>query len=398
MADTPQNAPVAPPRRRPRLLDWRALVGIGLSIVLLYFAFRNMDFRKVRDEIRTIDPLLLVLATALCTFVFWLRAWRWKSILEPLKPDIPFRSRFSSVAIGFAGNNLLPARIGEFLRVYALSRQERVTIVGSLASLVMERLLDGIMVIGFLFISMGLPNFPEMHIKPNIDYPAIATGAGIVILTAIVILLLLVIFPHKAVSGMERIAQFLPKRVRRPLIDALEAFLTGVAILRKPLLLARAGFWSIVIWMVNAAGFYFAFRAFHIDLPFSAALFFQSVVALAVSIPSGPAFVGVYHYAAITVLAALWAVPEPRAAAYAITYHLAGFIPITAIGLYYGWRIGLSLGEVQESEETVEDAVEKETGSDQIIERRRHPRSGGPETQRDAAKRSTRSDAPERPT
>src|SRR5688572_12541722 len=374
MADPQPKAQAAPQQRRLKLLDWRALVGIGLSIILLYFAFRNIDFQQVRAEVRTIDPLLLLLATALCTSVFWLRAYRWKSILEPLKPGIPFSSRFSSVAIGFAGNNLLPARVGEFLRVYALSRQEKVSIVASLASLVMERLLDGIMVIGFLFLAMSLPDFPEMRIKSDIDYPAIATAAGLVILAIIIILVLLVIFPRQAVRGMERFAQFLPRRVRRPLIDALEAFLTGVAILRRPVLLARAGFWSLVVWLVNSAGFYFAFHAFHIDLPFSAALFFQSVVALAVSIPSGPAFVGVYHYAAIKVLVALWGVTESRAAAYAITYHLAGFIPITAIGLYYGWRIGLSLGEVQNSEEAVEDAVEKETGSDLIVERRRHPR------------------------
>jgi glycosyltransferase 2 family protein len=168
---------------------------------------------------------------------------------------------------------------------------------------------------------------------------------------------------------MERLVQYLPKRVRRPLIDALEAFLTGVGILRSPALLSRAGFWSIVLWLVNAAGFYCAFRAFRIDLPFAAALFFQSCIALAVSAPSGPAFFGVYHAAAMAVLVGMWGVEQARAAAYAISYHLAGFIPVTVIGLYYAWRIGLSFGEVQESEETVEDAVEQATGADVIIER-----------------------------
>jgi glycosyltransferase 2 family protein len=362
----------APRRRRPRLLDWRAGIGIALSIVLLYLAFRNTNFQEVGAQIRTIDPLLLLLATALCTFVFWIRAWRWKSILQPLKPDIPFRSRFSSVTIGFMGNNLLPARIGEFLRAYSLSRQEAVTLVGSFASLVMERLFDGIMVISFLFLAMALPDFPEIQIRSGIDYPAIAAGVAFFILAGIAVLLLLVLFPRPAVRGMERLVQYLPKRVRRPLIDALEAFLTGVGILRSPALLTRAAFWSIVLWLVNAAGFYVAFRAFHIDLPFTAALFFQSCIALAVSAPSGPAFFGIYHAAAMAVLVVMWGEEQARAAAYAITYHLAGFIPVTLIGLYYAWRIGLSFGEVQESEETVEDAVEKATGADVIIEGRRH--------------------------
>jgi hypothetical protein len=374
MPDRSNAGAEAAPRRRPNLLDWRALVGISLSFILLYFAFRNTNFREVGREVRTIDPLLLLVATALATFVFWVRAWRWKSILHPLKPDIPFRSRFASVTIGFMGNNLLPARIGEFLRAYSLSRQEAVTLVGSFASLVMERLFDGICVISFLFIAMALPDFPEIRVRPGIDYPAIATGAGIFVAAGIVVLVLLVLFPLPAVRGMERFAQVLPKRVRRPLIDALEAFLTGVGILRRPLLLSRAGFWSVVLWLVNAAGFYFAFRAFGIDLPFTAALFFQSCIALAVSAPSGPAFFGIYHAAAMAVLVGMWGVEQARAAAYAITYHLAGFIPVTLIGLYYAWRIGLSMGEVKRSEETVEDAVEQATGADVIIERRQPPR------------------------
>ena len=360
--------------RRSRLLDWRALLGIGLSFVLLYFAFRNTNFRDVGRQIRTIDPLLLLLATALCTLVFWIRAWRWKAILQPLKPDIPFRSRFASVTIGFMGNNLLPARIGEFMRAYSLSRQEAVTLVGSFASLVVERLFDGIMVISLLFLAMRLPDFPEIRIHPDVDFSQIATGVGVFIVGGLVVLLLLVLFPRPAVRGMERVVQYLPKRLRRPLIDALEAFLTGGGILRSPLLLSRAGFWSIVLWLVNAAGFYFAFLAFGIDLPFTAALFFQSCIALAVSAPSGPGFFGIYHFAATKVLVLMWGVEQARAAAYAITYHLAGFIPVTVIGLYYAWRIGLSMGEVQRSEETIEDAVEKATGSDAIIERRSHPR------------------------
>jgi glycosyltransferase 2 family protein len=374
MPDRTEPGAAASPRRRPSLLDWRAGLGIGLSFVLLYFAFRNTNFREVWVQIRTIDPLLLLLATALCTFVFWIRAWRWKAILQPVKPDIPFRSRFASVTIGFMGNNLLPARIGEFMRAYSLSRQEAVTLVASFASLVLERLFDGMMVTSLLFLAMRLPDFPPIRIRPDVDFSRIASGAGVVVVVAFAVLLLLVLFPRPAVRGMEQVVQYLPKRVRRPIIDALEAFLTGGGILRSPLLVSRAVFWSIVLWLVNAAGFYCAFLAFDIDLPFTAALFFQSCIALAVSAPSGPGFFGIYHFAATKVLVVMWGVEQARAAAYAITYHLAGFIPVTLIGLYYAWRIGLSMGEVKGSEETVEDAVEQATGSDVIIERRRHLR------------------------
>jgi uncharacterized protein (TIRG00374 family) len=266
------------------------------------------------------------------------------------------------------GNNLLPARIGEFLRAYALSRQDHVSIVGSFASLVIERFLDAFVMVGFLFLAMGLPDFPPMQLGEGTNYPAIARGVGIAVGIAALILLALVLFPGRAVAIMERSVGVLPRKVRRPIIDALEAFLAGVGILRNPLLLLRAGGWSLVLWLVNAGGFYFAFRAFDLDLTFTAALFFQSCIAIAVSVPSGPAFVGVYHFAAITVLAGIWGVDETRAAAYAISFHLAGFIPVTLIGLYYAWRLGLSMGEAKASEEMVESAVERATGADVIVD------------------------------
>ncbi|MGH7464954.1 MAG: lysylphosphatidylglycerol synthase domain-containing protein, partial [Longimicrobiales bacterium] len=103
---------------------------------------------------------------------------------------------------------------------------------------------------------------------------------------------------------------------------------------------------------------WFAFRAFGMDLPFSAALFLQSAIALAVSIPSGPGFFGVFQGAATLVLHDMWAMPLDSALAFGIGFHLAGFIPVTVIGLYYAWRTGLSLGEVRESEQIVEESVE----------------------------------------
>jgi hypothetical protein len=95
------------------------------------------------------------------------------------------------------------------------------------------------------------------------------------------------------------------------------------------------------------------------DFPLSAALFLQSAIALAVSIPSGPGFFGIYQGAATLVLHDMWGAPLDSALAFAIGFHLAGFIPVTFIGLYYAWRTGLSFGEVRESEEIVEEAVEE---------------------------------------
>jgi glycosyltransferase 2 family protein len=352
---------------RNRLLGWKAAVGIVVSVAALYFTFRRMELAGVMVELRAADPLLLGASAAVVTFVFLVRAWRWRAILAPVR-DTSFRSRFAATTIGFMGNNLLPARMGEFMRAYALSRMEPVPLVSSFASLVIERVFDGILVIALLFAAMSLPGFPAFSGAQTISLPGfeqsftiggLARAAAVFIGAVIIVLVALVIFPRPAVRALERLVIMLPTPVRRPLVDALEAFLSGVGVLRAPVPLLHTSLWSILLWLINGAGCWIAFRAFGYDLPFAAALFFQSAIALAVSVPSAPGFVGVYHGMAAFVLAGLWDQSLNSAGAFAVGFHLVGFVPVTLIGLYYAWRMGLSLRDVRVSEEVVEEAVEQ---------------------------------------
>jgi hypothetical protein len=345
--------------RRSAWLDWRAILGIVISLVLLWWTFRNEDLGEVFHEIATADPLFFILATALATFVFWIRAWRWKALVDPVHWDTAFHSRFASVSIGFMGNNLLPMRIGEFARVYAFSRLEPVSLVASFSTLVIERLLDAVFIVVSLFLAMAMPDFPA-----PVAARGFLTGArtlGVLVLIAFAILSMLVFFPQRTVAMMESVAnRILPRRFRRPVVDALEAFLKGVGVLRDPVLLIRAGWWTAVLWLTNALGFWLAFMAFGLELPFTAAVFLQAAIALFVSVPSGPGFFGLYEAAAKLVLIDFWGQAEAPALGFAAGFHLAGFIPITLIGLYYARKVGMSLRAVAHTEEAVEEAVEEE--------------------------------------
>lgn len=233
--------------------------------------------------------------------------------------------------------------------------------VGSFASLVIERMFDGLLVISLLFVAMSLPDFPSLVGFDQFSVPALARGMAILVGAITVVLFSLVLFPGRAVALLERVVVILPKAFRRPIVDALEAFLAGASMLRDPRLLVRATAWSLGLWLFNAVGFWIGMNAFGIQLSFTAALFLQSVVALAVSLPSAPGFFGVYQAAATIVLHDMWGADINAAGAFAIGFHLAGFIPVTLIGLYYAWRTGLTLGEVKSSEEAVEEAVERVT-------------------------------------
>jgi len=354
----------APARRSGNsILSWKAGIGITISVVLLWWVFRGQDMGDVLREIAAADLWLLLLATVLATVVFPIRAWRWRTILDPVQKGTTFRTRFAAVNIGFMGNNLLPARIGEFARAYAISRLEKVPVVAALSTLVIERLLDALFLVTMLFAAMALPDFPAWPTDAETNYPAIARGIGVTLGLVAALLFGLVLWPRQTVRGFEAVAnRILPRAIRRPIVDALEAFLAGVGILRNGRLLAESIAWTIFLWLVNALSFYVAFLAFDIQLSFTAALFFQSCLAFAVSIPSAPGFWGLYEGAARVVLSGLWGIEASKVLGFALGFHIAGFLPVTVMGLWYAWKLGFSLERVAHSEEEVEEAVEQATG------------------------------------
>jgi len=346
-------------KKRSSIFDWKAVLGIAISVALLWWAFKDEDFGKIAAELRLANPWLFLLSVAAATGVFWPRAWRWKTLLQTTYPGTSFRNRFRATCIGFMGNNLLPARIGEFARVFALSRMERVPIVAGLGSLVIERLFDAVFVVGLLFLALSLPGVPDIGAVRGANLQGIANTLAVLIAIAFVLGALLVVFPKRSVGFFETyIARLLPRGIRRPIVDALEAFLSGLGVLRSPKLLISTTVQSGALWLFNALGFYIGMKAFDIDVNFAGALLLQSVIALAVSVPSGPGFFGVFEAGALLVLNQLYHIETERVLAFALGFHLGGFIPITLIGLFYAWRLGISLKEVGKSEEVVEQAVE----------------------------------------
>jgi len=343
------------------LLDWKAVVGIIVSIALLWWAFHDIDFHEVMAEIRLADPWLYFFSVVLATAIFWLRAWRWGPLVKPLAGETRFDSRLRATMIGFMGNNVLPARIGEFARAYAFSRMERASVVGSFGSLVLERLFDGVAVISMLFLATLMPSFPDVSEIGGRDLSGVVRGVTIIIGTLIIACFALILFPKKTVAAFENsIARLLPRSFRRPIVDGLEALLASLGALRSPGIVVLVGAQTVVLWLFNALGFYVALLAFGIDVPFSAAVFLQSAIALGVSVPSGPGFFGPWEIAAKAVLVGMFAVPESKALAFATAFHIGGFIPVTVIGLWFAYRLGISLKDVEKSEAAVESAVEAE--------------------------------------
>jgi glycosyltransferase 2 family protein len=340
----------------------KAIVGILLSILLLWWTLRGEDPSAILREIRQANPWLFLLAVAIATLGLATRAIRWGILLRPVAPDLSFHSRFAATSIGFAANNLLPARVGEFARAFSLSRLGRVPTAAAFGSLVIERVLDALAIVALLFVVMALPGFPSVA-QTGVDVQTAALVMVLAMAGVGAVLFALVVAPAKSSRVIEWFAnRLLPESFRRPIVDALHSFIGGMAVLRDGRLFVLSVAWAFGQWLFLATSFWLAFRAFGIhEAGFGAAIFLQSLIALAVALPSAPGFFGPYQAAAKVGLG-LWAVPSEKVAAFAIGFHIGGFIPVTLIGIYFICRLGLRWKDVGRSEEVVEEQVEKAYG------------------------------------
>jgi glycosyltransferase 2 family protein len=149
-------------------------------------------------------------------------------------------------------------------------------------------------------------------------------------------------------------AAALAEAIVRPISPALAArvgelarhFVHGLAVLRQPSRFLGVLLWAVAHWLVHAVGLWLAFRAVGITAPFSAALFLQGILGIAVAVPSSPGFFGVFEFAAQHGLA-VYGVPASLAVSWAIGYHLLSFIPITVMGAIYFTRLRLSVDELR---------------------------------------------------
>lgn len=195
---------------------------------------------------------------------------------------------------------------------------------------------------------------------------AIALVVGVLLF-----LVVMAALPGVFLSIAERVTALLPERLRDKVMGAVRGLLDSIAIMRDPKLLALGFAWSLFFWTWHGLSFWLGMLAFGIDTGFVSAIFTEAVVGFGVAIPSAPGFFGTFHFAANFALTTVYGVPEAESLAFAFAYHFGGWIPITVIGLWFAWQLGLSLGDVGSAEGQIEEALESQGG--QEVDRRPTP-------------------------
>jgi len=334
-------------------LNWRAVLGIALSGAFFWWVLRDVSPSEVWANARAADPVLLLISVTCATLVFPIRARRWRTILSPIENNIPFGPLWRSTAIGMMVNNVVPARVGEIARAYALTRERpSIAFSASFASLAVDRVFDAVIVMLLLLFALLDPAFPSE--KTAIGQKVANTlGIGTLFAGALLALLYLLVFlPERIISLYEWFARRLAPKLEARGRDALLAFAAGLGVLRSPRRFAEVFWWALVHWLVMAFSFWTGFKAFGIDVSYQAALLVQGVIVVGVAIPQAPGFFGVFEAAAKWTLVGVYGVDTGRAVSWAITYHFLTFIPITAIGGYYFVRLGMHFRDLTAQTDT----------------------------------------------
>lgn len=339
------------------------LLGLVVTVVLLWWALRDVSPGRVLDLVGRASPGWLAAMVVAATGAFLLRALRWRVLLLPEYPDTGLHARFAAVCIGFMVNNVFPARLGEFARAYAFSRVEDIEAGAAFGSLVIERVLDGLTLTAFLVAVLLLTGTGQVGLVDAPLLQRIALGGAAVFGVGFLGIWVVVRFPGVAVRVFEATAgRIVPAHLYERLRALLASFVRGLGSVGRPSILVRALAWSLAVWICLAGSMWFGMLAFGIDAPgFPGAVLVQAIVGFAVAIPSSPGFFGPFEAAARVGLSA-YGVDPSRIVAFAVSYHILTFIPVTLLGLWYLSRLGLGWKEVERSEEIVEASVEGRPG------------------------------------
>jgi len=386
------------------LRRWQFWLGFIVSAVFLWLALRGLHLRDVWLKLQEGNYLWLVPSVAVYFVAVIARTWRWDFMLRPLK-RISLGRLFPVVVIGYMGNNIYPFRAGELLRSYVLYRREDISVGASLATVVVERVFDGLVMLLFVFLALPFTQIDNGTIRLIVNF---ASG---VFFAALVIFFLMAAMPERAYRLTERFTSwFLPvllgilsavfkvlqvilqiigkmlnglgllavfrwlgrfsppglkhrsrivvdrvpafvdawaerrplEDIQKPLLDFTSRFLSGLESLRNFRNVLMIFGTSIIIWLLETVKYWFVMHTFDFEVSFFALMLMNGVVNLATTLPSAPGYIGTFDGPGIWVLNELYRVRLDTATAYTLVLHAALWLPITLLGFIYMIREGLS--------------------------------------------------------
>lgn len=340
---------------------WRLAIGVTISAVFVLYAVRGLDLAGFSRHVAGAHYIWLVPGVAIYFVGVWARTWRWHTMLGHLV-DVPMRRLFRFVCIGYFGNNVYPARAGEVLRSYVLKRETGVAMSASLATVVIERLFDGLTMLAFVFLALPFVTFESHGLE---RYRLLIIVCTVLFLGALAVFLALANRPdrlRRLASPLVAVGAALLGFARRRgegapgddragpsdrlwgIVDRFTGGLESLSGRREVVLLFAT---SVVIWLCETMKYWFVMHAFpDMHVSFITLMLMNGIVNLATTIPAGPGHVGTFDAPGIAILTAA-GVAQSVATAYTVVLHVALWVPITVLGAFFLWRSHVNLRQAE---------------------------------------------------
>ncbi len=341
--------------------NWKFWLGFGISAIFLVWALQGLNWGDFWQTLRGANYWWIIPGVLVYFVAVLIRTWRWHYMLSPIK-RIPTLRLFPTVVIGYMGNNIYPARAGEVLRSYVLRRNEGVAMSSSLATVILERLFDGLVML--LFVAVTLPFAP----LPDI-YQDIVIGFSVLFGVALVVFFALATRPE-AMSRLYSwmVDRWLPARVQPHVRGLFDRAIIGLQSLRSPRDTALIFASSALVWLTETGKYWFVMHAFHFEVSFLVLMLMTAVVNLFTTIPSAPGHVGTFHAPGIAVLIN-FGVPQAIATGYTVVLHIALWLPVTLLGAFYMLRESVSWGEAEHAAKVAQQESDPTAMSDDELAR-----------------------------
>ena len=316
------------------------LLGVGVSALCVWLSMKDVHISEVLHALRGANPFGFVLVMLVTLGGFWLRAVRWQYFISAGR-RIGLGSLFSATMIGFMANNVLPFRLGEFVRPWALARREHLSKTTLLATVVVERAIDMLTLLGIFGATMVVHPIAE-----NTEAGRLVQWGARVLIGLCIVLTVFVVAAERnralASSLVRRLTTRLPLDARERVANMLERFLEGLGLFRDLRRLALVFALSFTMFLCFAFALSVSLWSLGISLPWYAGLVMLVITAIGIMVPAAPGYIGTLNIACTAGLA-LFGVGKVHSVPFSWFYFFSQWLPITAVGLVYLNREGLSL-------------------------------------------------------
>lgn len=320
---------------------WRiGLLGALVSLVAIYFVLSQVNLAELGDAFSRIRWGWVALCMGLLVLGLVTRAWRWRVLLSG---GLPVRRAFSIMNVAYLVNGILPLRAGEVARAFLATRATPpVPVMKSVSTIIVERLLDLLAVVGLVVLALVAGPLPD-ELRTAAAFLGPLALAGFVVLVflsarrSLVTRLMAAVVARLSFLGRWRVPQ---------LVDH---FLDGLTPLTQPRALGLALLTTALSWGLSVAAGYVLMLAVWDTADFATTCLFIAAASLAIAVPAVPGNIGTYELSILLALGATgYGEPASTASAFAILVHASNLLVYALMGVLGFVQEGISLGQLSQ--------------------------------------------------